>query len=69
MHLLNAGVDINVVRVWLGHVDLRTTNIYAEINLAAKRRAIEMLAPQNGPDAKLPSWRASPDILAWLEGM
>ena len=69
VHLLNAGVDINVVRVWLGHVDLRTTNIYAEINLATKRRAIEMLAPQNGNSARPPSWRSSPDILAWLEGM
>src|ERR1035438_6431172 len=31
-HLLRAGVDINTVRAWLGHVSLDTTNIYAEID-------------------------------------
>ena len=69
VHLLNAGVDIDVIRAWLGHVDLRTTNIYAEINLATKRRAIEMCAPRNGANAKPPSWKRSPNILAWLEAM
>jgi site-specific recombinase XerD len=67
VHLLNSGVDIDVIRAWLGHVDVRTTNIYAEINLATKRRALEMCAPRNG--AKPPAWRRSPDILAWLEAM
>jgi len=69
VHLLNAGVDIDVIRAWLGHVDLRTTNIYAEINLATKRKAIEMCAPRNGANAKPPAWKRSPDILAWLEAM
>jgi site-specific recombinase XerD len=32
-HLLRAGVDINTIRAWLGHVSLDTTNIYAEIDL------------------------------------
>ena len=32
MHLLRAGVDINTIRGWLGHVSLSTTNIYAEID-------------------------------------
>jgi site-specific recombinase XerD len=35
-HLLRAGVDINTVRAWLGHVSLDTTNIYAEIDLETK---------------------------------
>ena len=29
-HLLRAGVDINTIRAWLGHVSIDTTNIYAE---------------------------------------
>lgn len=33
MHLLEAGVDIKVIRAWLGHVSLDTTNRYAEITL------------------------------------
>jgi hypothetical protein len=34
--LLRAGVDINTIRAWLGHVSLDTTNIYAEIDLEMK---------------------------------
>ena len=30
VHLLRAGVDINTIRAWLGHVSLETTNRYAE---------------------------------------
>jgi site-specific recombinase XerD len=67
VHLLNAGVDIDVIRAWLGHVDVRTTNIYTEINLATKRSALEMCAPRNG--TKPPAWRRSPDILSWLEAL
>jgi integrase/recombinase XerD len=37
-HLLRAGVDINTVRAWLGHVSLDTTNIYAEIDLETKAK-------------------------------
>lgn len=31
-HLLRAGVDINTIRAWLGHVSINTTNIYAEVD-------------------------------------
>ena len=41
MHLLRAGVDINTRRGWLGHVSLRTTNIYAEIDLEMKAKALQ----------------------------
>lgn len=39
-HLLRAGVDINTIRAWLGHVSLDTTNIYAEIDLEMKAHAL-----------------------------
>jgi integrase/recombinase XerD len=39
-HLLRAGVDINTIRAWLGHVSLNTTNIYAEIDLEMKAKAL-----------------------------
>ena len=32
-HLLRAGVDINTIRAWLGHVSIDTTNVYAEVGL------------------------------------
>jgi integrase len=40
MHLLRAGVDINTIRAWLGHVSLQTTHIYAESDLEMKARAL-----------------------------
>src|SRR5713101_6791677 len=40
-HLLRAGVDINTIRSWLGHVSLDTTQVYAEIDLEMKARALE----------------------------
>lgn len=39
-HLLRAGVDINTIRAWLGHVSLDTTNIYAETDLEMKAKAL-----------------------------
>jgi site-specific recombinase XerD len=66
VHMLNAGVDINVIRSWLGHVDLRTTNIYAEVDLTTKRKAVETCAPPRSR-GRLPSWKRKPDLLSWLE--
>ena len=42
MHLLEAGVEINVIRAWLGHVSLDTTNRYAELTLRAKAEALRV---------------------------
>jgi integrase/recombinase XerD len=39
-HLLRAGVDINTIRAWLGHVSIATTSIYAEVDLLAKEKAL-----------------------------
>ena len=40
-HLLQAGVDINTIRAWLGHVSVETTNIYAEVNMEMKAKALK----------------------------
>ncbi|HDP0319657.1 TPA: tyrosine-type recombinase/integrase [Salmonella enterica subsp. enterica serovar Concord] len=40
VHLLRAGVDINTIRAWLGHVSLDTTNIYAEVDIEMKAKAL-----------------------------
>jgi len=42
-HLVAAGVDITVIRSWLGHVSLDTTNHYAQANLETKRKALERI--------------------------
>jgi integrase/recombinase XerD len=40
-HLLRAGVDLNTIRSWLGHVSLDTTQVYVEMDLEMKARALE----------------------------
>jgi len=38
--LLRAGVDINTIRAWLGHVSIKTTMVYAELDLEMKAKAL-----------------------------
>jgi len=67
-HLLRAGVDINTIRVWLGHVSINTTNIYAETDLETKTRALATCAPEtSGPKRK--TWRLQPKLMEFLRGL
>ena len=43
VHLLRAGVDINTIRAWLGHVSLDTTHIYAEVDMEMKAKALALV--------------------------
>jgi len=61
-HLLHAGVDINTIRAWLGHVSINTTNIYAETNLETKERALASCAPETG-GRETGSWRNQPSLI------
>ena len=45
MHLLQSGVDISVIALWLGHESPSTTHMYLEADLAMKERALEKLQP------------------------
>lgn len=66
-HLLRAGVDINTIRVWLGHVSLNTTNIYAETDLETKARALATCDPDTG--SKVKPWRDKPGLMEFLRGL
>jgi site-specific recombinase XerD len=67
-HLLRAGVDINTIRAWLGHVSLDTTNIYAEIDLEMKARALAMCEVDAGPEINK-SWREDPQLMNFLRSL
>jgi integrase/recombinase XerD len=71
VHLLEAGVDVNVIRGWLGHVSLETTNRYAEINVRAKAAALEKcVAPSLGLALpRKPPWRTDASLLDWLDSL
>ena len=45
MHLLQSGVDITVIALWLGHESTETTHVYMEADLATKERALEKVMP------------------------
>ena len=68
VQLVAAGVDITVIRSWLGHVSLDTTNHYARANLETKRRALEQVDRSTRPGSP-PRWRRNPDLLAWLDSL
>ena len=69
VHLLETGVEVNVIRGWLGHVNLATTTRYADINLRTKEGAIRKCGPPpgvGGPKARAPVWPNDETMLAWL---
>jgi integrase/recombinase XerD len=72
VHLLEAGTEPNVIRGWLGHVSLNTTNRYAEINIRAKEAALRACEVPSGVSQALPAkpvWRTHASLLAWLNSL
>lgn len=71
VHLLEAGVEVNVIRGWLGHADLSTTNRYAEINTKAKLEALRSLQPPDTSAGPRPRavWQTDDALLNWLDSL
>lgn len=71
VHLLEAGVEINVIRGWLGHVSLDTTNRYAEITLRMKEEALRICEPPISSEGfpRRPVWRDDENLLKWLDSL
>jgi site-specific recombinase XerD len=67
-HLLRAGVDINTIRAWLGHVSLDTTNIYAETDLETKARALATCEVTDANKSKR-HWRDDPALMTFLRSL
>jgi site-specific recombinase XerD len=66
--LLAEGVDVTVIRDWLGHASLDSTNIYARASLETKRKALEKVLPSARP-SKPPRWKREADLLEWLDSL
>jgi integrase/recombinase XerD len=64
MHLLQAGVDITVIALWLGHENPVTTHGYIEADLAMKERALATIAP---PETSRMRYHPTDDLLKFLE--
>jgi site-specific recombinase XerD len=63
MHLLQSGVDIAVIALWLGHESIETTHGYVEADLEAKQRALDKLTPASG---KVSRFIAGDSLLQFL---
>lgn len=68
VHLLRAGVDINTIRAWLGHVSLDTTHIYAVVDLEMKAKALAHcdISPSSDQNTQA-IWRDDPALMAFLQ--
>jgi site-specific recombinase XerD len=68
-HLLRAGVDINTIRAWLGHVSINTTNIYAETDLEMKAKALAHCEIQENAASTPKHWREDVELMAFLRAL
>jgi integrase/recombinase XerD len=64
MTLLQAGVDVTVIALWLGHESPTTTRIYLHADMALKEQAIARTAP---PDTNALRYHAPDNLLAFLD--
>ena len=68
MHLVQAGVSLEIIRDFLGHQDATTTQIYARANLEMQRTALEKVA-EGSAFPKFPSWQKDRALLEWLHAL
>lgn len=67
--LLQAGVDVTVIRDYLGHVSIATTSRYLATNLQMKRDVLAAFWKRAGLDRTSDRWRASPKLIAFLQSL
>ena len=66
MHQLQAGVNIELISLWLGHESIETTHMYIEADLAMKERALEKVKSVEGSVGR---FRPSDSLLAFLASL
>jgi integrase len=66
MHLLQSGVDITVIALWLGHESPSTTHMYVEADLTMKENALKKL---QDPSLKSVWYQPDDSILSFLENL
>jgi integrase len=66
MTLLRAGVDVAVIALWLGHSDIRSTQVYLHADLSIKERALARTTPVSSKPGR---YRPPDTLLAFLESL
>jgi len=67
-HLLQAGVNLVYIRDLLGHVSIKTTEVYARADSMMKRKALENAYQATTP-SEMPVWQQNNDLLKWLKDL
>ena len=65
-HLLQAGIDIATIALWLGHESIETTHVYLATDLATKEQALQKLVPVEEQEAR---FTADDPLLAFLTSL
>ena len=65
MHWLEAGVDLQYIKDLLGHSDIKTTEVYARLNLKMKQKLLEEFHPQESAGQQT-SWTDDDNLMRWL---
>lgn len=68
MHWLEAGIDLQYIKDLLGHADLTTTEVYAQLNTEMKRKILEKAHPVEISE-DTPSWTDDRNLMDWLHGL
>ena len=66
MHLLQSGVDITVIAMWLGHESIETTHVYVTADMTMKEKALQAMLP---PKTKNLRFRPKGTLLEFLENL
>lgn len=69
MHWLQSGINLVYIRDLLGHVSIKTTEIYARADSQKKREAIENAYGPTLNNEGLTSWERDPDLKVWLKSL
>lgn len=68
MHLLQAGYNMIIIRDWLGHVSVKTTEIYARLDVNAKRLILEEAFPMKDK-TEYPDWTEDKNLMDFLKSL
>ena len=66
MHLLQSGVDLTVIALWLGHESPETTHQYVEADLKMKEEALRKV---EGAPVEASRYKPTPSLLEFLDNL